>query len=323
MRAHALYFPFINVPNSRWFSRVLLYWESVSAIVPFDFVRNPELLSTHMRDLVRVGLVRQIIPGDYVPQVSEGRDTFNEYLEQLGAKIESRREAFANRKFAQVHIEKMHYGLIDDLQRLALAGPDEQGWLPVETKTANDYMAFLAATIGQCAEEPLAPITDGKEGLSPFACDEDKDDQSLDDLRLDLLAEAFPAPRRRVGIQDLDNFKQRHGDKLASFRIWLETELTDTAAITDPRLRKRRFDLVKTRIREDTGRIRETMETHGWVDPICGDFCAVLGAVNKGAKLVNAVYKATHHHGQASTSPMAYAAYAQEALGLGKDDGDQ
>lgn len=37
-----LYFPYINVPDTAWFSRMLLYWDEVGAIIPYDFIDNPE-----------------------------------------------------------------------------------------------------------------------------------------------------------------------------------------------------------------------------------------------------------------------------------------
>jgi len=36
MEANALYFPYIKVPKSAWFTRILLYWDKVGAIIPSD-----------------------------------------------------------------------------------------------------------------------------------------------------------------------------------------------------------------------------------------------------------------------------------------------
>ena len=33
MKACAIYYPYIKVPNSAWFTRTLLYWDEVGAIV--------------------------------------------------------------------------------------------------------------------------------------------------------------------------------------------------------------------------------------------------------------------------------------------------
>ena len=38
MEADALYFPYIKVPKSAWFTRILLYWDKVGAIIPSDYV---------------------------------------------------------------------------------------------------------------------------------------------------------------------------------------------------------------------------------------------------------------------------------------------
>lgn len=34
MARKVLYFPYISVPESAWFTRVLLYWDEVGSIVP-------------------------------------------------------------------------------------------------------------------------------------------------------------------------------------------------------------------------------------------------------------------------------------------------
>lgn len=40
MTTAALYYPYIKVPESDWFTRVLLYWDVVGAIVPYEYVSS-------------------------------------------------------------------------------------------------------------------------------------------------------------------------------------------------------------------------------------------------------------------------------------------
>lgn len=42
MSSNALYYPYIQVPESPWFTRVLLYWDRVGAIVPNDYIEDPD-----------------------------------------------------------------------------------------------------------------------------------------------------------------------------------------------------------------------------------------------------------------------------------------
>lgn len=65
MAENVLYFPYIRVPDNDWFQRVLLYWDSVGSIVPYEYINNPDRLGSHMQSLLIEGLVKQIIPGQY------------------------------------------------------------------------------------------------------------------------------------------------------------------------------------------------------------------------------------------------------------------
>ena len=61
--SRVLYFPYISVPQTAWFSRVLLYWDEVGSIVPSPLANDLRQVSPYMGELVSAGLVRPIIPG--------------------------------------------------------------------------------------------------------------------------------------------------------------------------------------------------------------------------------------------------------------------
>ncbi|WP_203711426.1 hypothetical protein [Asanoa siamensis] len=58
----ALYFPFINVPSTAWWTRTLLYWDRVGTIVPHSYRHEPENLGLHTLELIREGLLDQYPP---------------------------------------------------------------------------------------------------------------------------------------------------------------------------------------------------------------------------------------------------------------------
>ena len=108
MSNKVLYFPYINVPNSIWFTRMLLYWDEVGAIVPYDFIEQPSKLDEHTRSLVQESLVRQIMPGNYLYQIPEFSSSFTNYLNLLGdKKLSKRTRAFRGGSYFKIHIEKM------------------------------------------------------------------------------------------------------------------------------------------------------------------------------------------------------------------------
>jgi hypothetical protein len=40
---NVIYFPYIRVPESEWFTRVLLYWKQVASIVPYEYIKSSKL----------------------------------------------------------------------------------------------------------------------------------------------------------------------------------------------------------------------------------------------------------------------------------------
>jgi len=44
MKNSVIYFPYIRVPESPWLTQMLLYWDQLSSIVPYDFIADPESL---------------------------------------------------------------------------------------------------------------------------------------------------------------------------------------------------------------------------------------------------------------------------------------
>lgn len=107
MKNKIIYFPYINIPQSDWLTRMLLYWDEVGAIVPYDFIENPERLDHHMCSLVQAGLVRQFIPGMYIYDIPRFKDSFIEYLISLGSILDYRRKQFKQNSIVRIHIEKM------------------------------------------------------------------------------------------------------------------------------------------------------------------------------------------------------------------------
>src|SRR5438094_889153 len=71
-----LYYPYIEVPRGSWFTQLLLYWDRVGAIVPYEFIQEPEKLGPYMVGLLREDLVEQVIPGMYLWQVKNFEKAF-------------------------------------------------------------------------------------------------------------------------------------------------------------------------------------------------------------------------------------------------------
>ena len=184
MRDKVLYFPYIDVPQSAWLTRMLLYWDSVGAIIPFDFIEKPERLHEHTRSLVQANLLTQVIPSDYIGDIPNFSHAFLSYLDSLGDVLDRRRLSFQKRPptglrrrvfSRRIHSQKMvavplHMektsSLSTDLIHLGLAAYDEYPWLAVEKKTADEFMYYLATVLGQHRKLQFTPVTDNLRALT-------------------------------------------------------------------------------------------------------------------------------------------------------------
>ena len=90
MKSNVIYFPYIRVPKSVWFTRLLLYWDRVLSITPVDFFENPEALGEHTRSLVERDLVKPIPPRMYTREIENFKSSFENYLNGLGDELDIR-----------------------------------------------------------------------------------------------------------------------------------------------------------------------------------------------------------------------------------------
>ncbi len=116
-----LYFPYIRVPESPWFTRVLLYWDQVGSIVPAEFVSTPEKLGSYMQELVQVELVKQVFPDHYVYDIPNFARVFLELIDSNPAIRNAQRADHRNWETTQIHIAKFGKELASQLCKRNLA----------------------------------------------------------------------------------------------------------------------------------------------------------------------------------------------------------
>ena len=267
MKNKVLYFPYINVPNSAWFTRMLLYWDEVGAIVPHDFIENPEKLGEHTRSLVQECLVKQVIPQDHLYNIPSFKDSFLKYINSLKKNIiERRRTSFRKGNNSNIHIEKMD-GLEYELSDMGLAQEFHYPWWFIEVDTGREFMAYLAATLGKLPDLQLDPISDDIEHLQNFLYSSrsaESDHKKISNLRLEILEDIFPSPKEPLKAVEISNFKEQHSDKLKAFRIKVEKEIIDIAVIESEELRKRRLELFKEESKDAIKEIIDAMKISGF-----------------------------------------------------------
>jgi hypothetical protein len=331
MRNNALYFPFINVPSNSWFFRVLLYWDKVSSIVPYDFVSNPELFSPHMRELVKAELVEQVIPGQYVYQIPHFGDAFLEYLEK---QIQNRRIIKTTRLSNPflIHIEKMG-GIEEKLVNLHLAEPANYPWYHVEDWVAEAFMCYLASTLGMMSDINAAPVTFSMKTSQIFQGRRISkyfhNTSEMTRIRHLLLSNLLPSPIEPFDIDKLVDFKLSYGRLMSKLRNTVEGRCAEIANIQNEEARELRINTFLQEIEDDVETISDAMKSKwkrisfGTLIPILAGGAAIaagdplhnsLAFAAAGGSFVTAIYQAfegVHQYNQTLNQPLAYIALAR------------
>jgi Family of unknown function (DUF6236) len=273
----SLYFPFIEVPSTAWWTRVMLYWDNVGTIVPHAYIQNPELHDQYTLELIRAGLVLQVLPDN--AGSSLGRH-FRRYLELLSSQeIDRRRRDLAAGNFARVHPDKWltYMGGLQEVQNLGLATPvhyEPSGkWIFVENSTAGEFMAALALSLCETAgaegwrssdrnaHETWVPTTNTPEAVSALMAGLEPSPKGISnadrihmrihgelravEVRTHLIERLLPVPDQVVPVDKLVEFRRRHGDLLPGLRRYIESKIDESSAITDPILRFRFMDRIE------------------------------------------------------------------------------
>ena len=330
MKTKALCFPHIIQSLSPWFTRALLYWDEVGAIVPWSFVKNPEQLGEHMRSLIQEELLTQVIPGFYVWQIPRFKESFLEYLNNLGPELDLRRKKFMDTgQFGTyIHIEKLD-SLGWDLSDLKLATKPDQGpsprypWVRVEKTTGQEFMCYLAVTLGRFEELKFTPITNDPSYLDLLIRSShppEKGTATLSPLRTLVLDSLLPSPSQPLDATGIRAFKERHGDELTRFRRRIEMELTEVGDMNDENLKSRRLNLFLEEAEDTIKSLRSKMKRFGWLKTTLASVSAVIGAfpgTSWAFGLAGAVMGAFPRSQDIdSNSPLLYAALTRKELSI-------
>lgn len=287
MSSNALYYPYIQVPESPWFTRVLLYWDRVGAIVPNDYIEDPDRLGSYMVSLVRENLVEQVIPGMHLWRVSNFANAFLEYTD---AKYGSFGEPYisdwaavhaGNLGGSSIHMEKLH-DLGAKLCERGMARRDDNDeyspWFKIEPRIADDFMAYLAGVLGQMpGDARFSPITNRRTNLDPYVPELPPPDPKYD-VRLVLLENILPAPAGSLEAAQLRDFKQQYEEPLRRFRKEVEEEISELASIGDAKLQKMRLEDVTASLRETINEVTARMGEKNWPQLNFGTLCTVVGS---------------------------------------------
>ncbi|WP_146072424.1 hypothetical protein [Arthrobacter sp. Y81] len=278
----ALYFPYIGVPRNAWWTRTLLYWDSVATITPASFVEEPGLHDHTTRELIRNELLYQVSPREAGPNFAEHFESFLSFRSPV--ELEKRQRDFRMGLLTRVHVDKlMVYELgFNSLVKHGLARLVSPQWAMVEVATAAEFMAALALSLcenagsnarnpggwnrgGLSQHERWVPVTDEPSltrallsGLKPLDREGEAGkvrlrvdgEMQLAEVRSVVLESVLPVPEHPMNVEDIVRFRRRHGDLLPRFRRDMERKVQNMADIVDPVRRLRAMDELEDEVRE-------------------------------------------------------------------------
>jgi hypothetical protein len=224
-----------------------------------------------------------------------------------------------------IHMEKMGQ-IASWLVDQGLARAAERLWYKVEKQTANDFMFYLAATLGQLASVDSSPITDDPVCLEDFAIAgvaEDQRAQQLQSFRILILDQILPVPDHPIDPREIRIFRDRHPEVLAGFRRRVEQTLDTILATPDEFWRQRQLHDFLEEAAQSTEEFQAWMGDAGWrtVKATLSVLATTLFAATPGhpwlfglAGAVLAAFSGRQDH--PPSLDFAYAAYAREELRL-------
>ncbi|MCU7549829.1 hypothetical protein OCK74_11925 [Chitinophagaceae bacterium LB-8] len=284
-----LYYPYINVPETAWTARTLLYYDRVGSIVPQRYFYEPDNYNPFMREMVRNELIEPINPIEVLDHPLEISRPFIKYLNDDDFDLQKRRKAFLNGSLGRIHRDKftlnnprIHVDKFDgeifyQLKQAGLAIRQDDEWFIVEKKTANELMTFLASVLG--GKLKYQPTTDKiqKRFKAVFKSKQDfKISKKASEKRELILNELIPFPEQ-IDIVKLRAFKDKNLDLLKAFKNKVELIVLNPNMEEGSALFHEVVQELKIRKAELSAKMNESKLGGVLFGTICGITAAVIG----------------------------------------------
>ena len=174
----ALYYPFIEIPDEGWLKTSVLYWDTISTIVP-------ESIKPYQSKTSKILCKEGILKATYVnPNLQDLEIVAENVIGYLNSQegqsfllnIEKSKNSRINvQKFTSeyrwdfMHNRKFQNGLLHELRRYGLTGKIEGDWIRVPSPFAHYYMTILATQLSSAKGRALLTDTIHAENLATKA----------------------------------------------------------------------------------------------------------------------------------------------------------
>jgi hypothetical protein len=339
-----IYYPYISVPESAWFTRAVLYWDTVGTIVPDQWTYTPERLGEYTRELVQRGIVTQLLPS--YADLTGFAQRFAGYVDALHPdEISHRRADFSAGLTEQIHRDKGPEDVFLHLQDIGLC-TRHHDWWRVERNTSSDYMAGLALALSvpgsnivqldpssrnssaMPEKNHMVPITDQAHSLLPLlmgtvevphlALRERAEGQNMiGRVQAMVLEELFPGPVIAVSPEELERFRDQHSGLLSEFRRNVEQRTDEIFNLTTAWQRRRALDRLESEFKDAIREVEAYMSESRFGKIARSPWTALIGLIPGLDRATAAVKVAADLGDPAPGTPksvLAYAAFASVEL---------
>lgn len=222
-----LYYPTINISDSPWLRSVVLYWDEICSIVPYEDYPDlsPELLYLEKR-----GQYRCVYPENYFNNI-DSSEIANVFMRRIRGPHFSQAGKFRKNQYEVVHTKKIfnpalataiHYRkipnrIIDDLLETGLVRIiSNDGWIQMDRRVAQIYMKTLAEYIAKHQRDMVIGSDKNYKLDDIYRQTGPRRDRQVVTL---LLNECLPIPSMDVGFEYILDFKEHWRDDLIALRI--------------------------------------------------------------------------------------------------------
>lgn len=258
----ALYFPYMCVPETSWFTQVLLYWDGAASIVPANMRDCEQSLGKYMCELIDTHLLEPIQPARLHCSPEFG----DNFLEQVDSC--SLPKISESGHWTLLHHEKIGLNVFRQLERRDLAkalDSEDTDCFAVEARTAELFMSYLIGWVCQSDKNRhLFPVTDRGSRLHRMNDPLVPQARPLAEMRYAVITKALPVPSRSVPPIELARFKDQHRDELRRLRCYLNDQLIDLADTKNDELRDAKLESLIQNIRDDVEVLKERMTRRRW-----------------------------------------------------------
>lgn len=210
MKDNALYYPYINLPESDWLLKRLLYWDKMYSIATYETIHNKKDLTPLMQELAEdENLFQFIKPLDYYHKLENFRNSFLET-----AKDFQFNNPYQNENMTRIHIEKIS-DLSNQLENMGVIKPlRNHPWYEMDSELSDIFMRDLAIELCEISDIKATPIT-----TSNFTFDR----QFIEN---EVLNFTMPLPEGKIELKKIREFRERNKQTVKRYRDKID-DITD------------------------------------------------------------------------------------------------